>query len=215
MNAGEDSPGKRLTRAEAKARTRERLLDAAARTFARKGYAGATVEEIAEAAGYTIGALYAHFGGKQEIFLELMSSRANSRRTEVAEIFRADDGRDPVDALAEFLERTGSPDPDLMALRAEFWLYAVRNPDAMGALAAQRREQVDALADLVSVAMQRRGAPPGVSARAVATVALAMFQGLIRQHRIDPDRVPGDLLAQGLRWLFAGLYATGPEAPLE
>ena len=166
MNAGEDSPPKRLTRAEAKARTRERLLAAAARIFARKGYAGATVEEIAEAAGYTIGALYAHFGGKQEMFLELMSSRANRRRTAVAEILRADDGRDPVDALAEYLERTGSPDPDLMALRAEFWLYAVRNPDAMGALTAQRREQVDALVDLVSVAMEPRGVPPGPRRRA-------------------------------------------------
>ena len=215
MNVGEDSPGKRLTRAEAKGRTRERLLDAAAQTFARKGYAGATVEEIAEAAGYTIGALYAHFGGKQELFLELMSSRASRRRTAVAEILGADDGRDPVDALAEFLERTGSPDPDVMALWAEFWLYAVRNPDAMGALIAQRREQVDALVDLVSAAMERRGAPPGVSARAVATVALAMFQGLIRQRRIDPDRVSGDLLAQGLRWLFAGLQATVPEPPPE
>ena len=215
MNVGEDSPGKRLTRAEAKAKTRERLLEAAAQTFARKGYAGATVEEIAEAAGHTIGALYAHFGGKQELFLELMSSRASRRRTAVAEILRADDGRDPVDALAEFLERTGSPDPDVMALWAEFWLYAVRNPDAMGALIAQRREQVDALIDLVSAAMERRGAPPGVSARAVATVALAMFQGLIRQRRIDPDRVSGDLLAQGLRWLFAGLQATVPEPPPE
>ena len=213
MKAGEDSPPKRLTRAEAKARTRERLLDAAARIFARKGYAGATVEEIDEAAGYTIGALYAHFGGKREMFLELMSSRASRRRTAVAEILRADDGLDPVDALAEFLERTGSPDPDLMALRAEFWLYAVRNPDAMGALTAQRREQVDALVDLVSVAMEPRGVPPGVSARAVATVALAMFQGLTRQRRIDPDRVSGDLLAQGLRWLIAGLHATGPEPP--
>lgn len=215
MNVGEDSPEKRLTRAEAKGRTRERLLDAAAQTFARKGYAGATVEEIAEAAGYTIGALYAHFGGKQELFLELMSSRASRRRTAVAEILGADDGRDPVDALAEFLERTGSPDPDVMALWAEFWLYAVRNPDAMGALIAHRREQVDALADLVSAAMERRGAPPGVSARAVATVALAMFQGLMRQRRIDPDRVSGDLLAQALRWLFAGLRATVPEPPLE
>ena len=214
MNTDEDSAGKRLTRAEAKARTRERLLDAAARTFARKGYAGATVEEIAEAAGYTIGALYAHFGGKQELFMELMASRAARRRTVVAEIL-TDDSRDPADALAEFLEGTGSPDPDMMALRAEFWLYAVRNPEAMGVLAAQRREQVDAMIDLVSAAMERRGAPSGVSARAVATVALAMFQGLMRQRRIDPDRVSGELLAQGLRWLFAGLHATASEPPLE
>ena len=213
MNADEEASGKRLSRAESKARTRERLLDAAARTFARKGYAGASVEEIAESAGYSIGALYSNFGGKQELFLELISRRADRRRTVVAGILQADDGGDPVEALAQFLERTGSPDPDLMALRAEFWLYAVRNPDAMGALTAQRREQVDALVDLVSAAMEGRGAPPGVSARAVATVALAMFQGLMRQRRIDPDRVSGDLLAQGLRWLLAGLHATVPEPP--
>jgi len=215
VDTGEDSVGRRLTRAEAKARTRERLLDAGAQTFARKGYAGASVAEIAEAAGYTIGALYAHFGGKQELFLELVSTQANRRRTAVAEILHADNGQDPVDALAELLERAGRPDPDAMALRAEFWLYAVRNPESMGALTAQRREQVDALLGLVSVAMERRGAPPGVSARAVATVALAMFQGLMRQRRIDPDCVSGDLLAQGLRWLFAGLQATAGEAPLE
>jgi len=85
----------------------------------------------------------------------------------------------------------------------------------MGALTAQEREQVDVLLDLVSAAMEHRGAPPGASARAVATVALAMFQGLMRQRRIDPDRVSGDLLAQGLHWLFAGLHATAAEPPLE
>ena len=214
MNADEEAAGKRLTRAESKARTRERLLDAAARTFARKGYAGASVEEIAESAGYSIGALYSNFGGKQELFLELMAGRASRRRRAmVAEILQADD--DPVEALAELLQRTGSPDPDLMALRAEFWLYAVRNPEAMGALTAQRREQIDALVEVVSAAMSRLGVPAGVSATAVATVSLAMFQGLMRQRRIDPERVSGELLAQGLRWLFAGLQASAARPPGE
>jgi AcrR family transcriptional regulator len=203
VNADEEAAGRRLTRAESKARTRERLLDAAARTFARKGYAGASVEEIAQSAGYSIGALYSNFGGKQELFLELMSGRASRRQAMVAEILQADD--DPAEAIARLLERTGSPDPDLMALRAEFWLYAVRNPEAMGALTAQRREQIDALVEVISVAMSRLNVPAGVSAPAVATVALAMFQGLMRQRRIDPERVSGELLAQGLRWLFAGL----------
>jgi AcrR family transcriptional regulator len=203
VNADEEAAGKRLTRAESKARTRERLLDAAARTFARKGYAGASVEEIAQSAGYSIGALYSNFGGKQELFLELMSGRASRRRAMVAEILQADD--DPAEAIARLLERTEGPDPDLMALRAEFWLYAVRNPEAMGALTAQRREQIDALVEVISAAMSRSNVPAGVSASAVATVALAMFQGLMRQRRIDPERVSGELLAQGLRWLFAGL----------
>jgi AcrR family transcriptional regulator len=219
VNADEEAAGKRLpgaegrrlSRAESKARTRERLLDAAARIFARKGYAGASVEEIAESAGYSIGALYSNFGGKQELFLELMSRGASRRRAAMAEILQADD--DPVEALAELLQRTGSPDPDLMALRAEFWLYAVRNPEAMGALTAQRREQIDALVDVVSAAMSRLGVPAGVSASAVATVCSAMFQGLMRQRRIDPERVSGELLAQGLRWLFAGLRASPATGP--
>ena len=65
----------RLTRAEAKARTREQLLDAAAQVFAQRGYAGASVDEIAEAAGYSAGALYSNFNGKEQLFLELMSER--------------------------------------------------------------------------------------------------------------------------------------------
>ena len=131
MNEGDDVRRQRLTRAEAKARTREKLLDAAARIFARKGYAGASVEEIAESAGYSISALYSNFASKERLFLELMSARASRRVTAVTEIL--EDAGDPIEALAQLLERTAdhNRDTDLMALRAEFWLYAVRNPETM------------------------------------------------------------------------------------
>src|SRR6266536_6724760 len=59
----------RLSRAERKAATREQLLGAAARVFARKGYAGASVDDIAEEAGFTVGALYSNFAGKQELLM--------------------------------------------------------------------------------------------------------------------------------------------------
>jgi len=215
VNDGDGDRRRRLTRAEAKARTRQQLLDAAAQTFARKGYAGASVEEIAESAGFSTGALYSNFASKEELFLELMSARASRRITAVAEILGAEDAGDPIEALAQLLERTADRDrdTDLMALRAEFWLYAVRNPEAMGALAAQRRDQVDALVGVISTAMERWGAPADVSATELATVILAMFQGLVRQRRIDPARVSGDLFAQSLRWLFAGLQATAPGPP--
>lgn len=204
MNEGDSAPRQRLTRAEAKARTREQLLDAAARIFAQKGYAGASVEEIAESAGYSIGALYSNFASKEQLFLELMAARGERRVAAVAEML---DAGDPVEALAGLMERSAGRDPDLMALRTEFWLYAVRNPDAMGALTVQRRQQVEALIDVIGAATERWGTPPDVPAAEVATVVLAMFQGLVRQRRIDPDRVSGDLFVQGLRWLFAGLRA--------
>jgi hypothetical protein len=67
---------------------------------------------------------------------------------------------------------------EFVALQAEFWLHAVRNPDFMAAIAGQLREQVEVLERLVAAAMeQRRGPVPGVSAREV-TIVVSLFQGL-------------------------------------
>ena len=59
----------RLSRQEAKQRTRAELLDAAAKVFSERGYEGASVAEIAERAGRTTGAIYAHFPTKEALFL--------------------------------------------------------------------------------------------------------------------------------------------------
>jgi len=154
-------------------------------------------------------ALYSNFAGKEQLFLELMAARGERRVNAVAEVLGTED---PVDALAGLLERAAGPDPDLMALRAEFWLYAVRNPEAMGALRAQQCQQADALIEVIGAAMERWGTPRDVPPAEVAAVVLAMFQGLVRQRRIDPDRVSGDLFVRGLRWLFAGLGSGPPGA---
>ena len=57
-----------ITRDQRKARTRERLLDAATRVFAAKGYRGAAVDDVAEEAGLTKGAVYAHFRTKEALY---------------------------------------------------------------------------------------------------------------------------------------------------
>jgi AcrR family transcriptional regulator len=199
---------RRLSRAEAKARTREQLLEAAARAFARKGFAGASVEEIAESAGYSIGALYSNFASKEALFLELLSARARQRAVFAAEIVGGEDRADPVGALSQFLVRIADTDGDFGQLQAEFWLYAVRNPGAMEAFAAQQRELAGAIESLVGSAMERAGVIPQASPGEVTTLVLAMFQGLVRRRRIEQAAVPAELFAQGLRWLFAGLRAT-------
>jgi len=68
----------RLTRAEKRAETRQALIDAAARVFAARGFAGASVEEIAAEAGFTRGAFYSNFRTKEELFAELLQQRAFS-----------------------------------------------------------------------------------------------------------------------------------------
>ena len=204
----EESGRRRLTRAEAKAQTRERLLDAAARLFAGKGFAATSVEEIAESAGYSVGALYSNFAGKEQLFLELLRTRVSDRIGSVAEILGAGTG-DPSADLSRLLVTVADRNAEFVALQAEFWLHAVRNPAFMEAMAGQLREQVDVLERLVAAAMeQRRGAVHGVPVRTVTIVVLSLFQGLVRQRLIEPGSVPDDLFGQALNWLLTGLRAT-------
>jgi AcrR family transcriptional regulator len=205
-----DDPPRRLTRAEAKLRTRELLLDSAARTFARKGFTGASVEEIAESAGFSIGALYSNFSNKEQLFLELLSARANSRITTAAEILEQarHDDTNAASALGRMLVEVADKDVDFAPLQAEFWLYAVRNPEVLDQLTPVLRAPRDALGRLIEASRQRPGSASRIPVDNMATVVFALFQGLVRQRRLDPESVPPQLFGQALHWLFTGLEET-------
>src|SRR3984893_19251435 len=75
------------TQEERKADTRARLLDAAATLFADRGIDAVSVDAVADAAGRTSGAVYAHFGSKQGLLLALMDEWAHSLVTVIAAEF--------------------------------------------------------------------------------------------------------------------------------
>src|SRR5436853_4965753 len=68
-HTGRITVSQRLLRAERKERTKSELVEAARAVFLRRGFHGASVEEIAEEAGYTKGAVYSNFDGKDALFL--------------------------------------------------------------------------------------------------------------------------------------------------
>jgi AcrR family transcriptional regulator len=205
----------RLTRAQAREQTRSRLLDAAAAVIARKGLAGASVEEIAETAGYSIGALYSNFDSKERLFLELLSSRADSRVAEAADVIAVAGGEGYTAArgLGRLLTEVADHDVEAGALQAEFWLYAVRNPGSMPILADGVRRSRHSLEQLILSEFRRRGTPAvHPPADSIATVVFALFQGLVKQRRIDPDAVPEELFETALTWLFTGLAGADDSA---
>jgi AcrR family transcriptional regulator len=207
----------RLTRAEAKEQTRQRLLESAARAFAEKGFGGASLEEIAESAGYSTGALYANFANKDELFMEVVATRRARtavRRAEavaeaVAEVVAevVDQEADPFGALSRLFVQAADRDREFAPLQAEFWLYAVRHPAAMGVIAAAVSDQVDALEPVVARALDHFGAAADAAPREVTMVMMALFTGLARQRRLDPHAVPDDLFGRALRWLIVGVRA--------
>jgi AcrR family transcriptional regulator len=197
----------RLTRAESKAQTRQRLLEAAEIVFARKGFTAASVEEIAETAGYSIGALYANFESKEQLFVELISTRRAHRSAVVVETFddAVADNVDPLEALGRFCAELADKNTESAALQTEFWLYAVRNPPVLEAFAAVVGEQIDQLEGLVAREFDRLDSKGASDSGAVTVVIFALVQGLMQHRRIDPARVPDELFAQALRWLFSGV----------
>lgn len=204
----------RLTRAQAREQTRQRLLDAAASVIARRGFTGASVEEIAETAGYSIGALYSNFDNKEHLFLELLSGRADSHVADAAAVIAqvGGEGHTAARGLGRLVTAAGDDDVDAAALQAEFWLYAIRNPGAMPALAERLHRSRDTLASLIVSEFRRRGAPtahPPVDS--IATVVFALFQGLVQLRRVDPAAVSEELFETALTWLVTGLAVTGGE----
>ena len=75
-----------MTRTESRVRTREQVIAAAAEVFTQKGFHGASLEEIAEAAGYSRGAVYSNFNDKTELFLAVRDERMHRRTQQVGEL---------------------------------------------------------------------------------------------------------------------------------
>ena len=106
----------RLTREQSRAQTRERLLASAAVVFAREGYAGASVDRIAEEAGYSKGALYSNFASKDELFFELFDYYAGGQADELCRRLDAASGADEAIATVCAWASGLQHEPDLRLL---------------------------------------------------------------------------------------------------
>jgi AcrR family transcriptional regulator len=80
-------PRGQFDRSARSAQTRAKLLDAAATVYARRGFAGATLDEVASEAGFTKGAVYGHFGSKENLLLALLAEYLSGQIAEQVELF--------------------------------------------------------------------------------------------------------------------------------
>lgn len=170
----------RSTQAARRQATRARLLEAAFNVFAAHGYTGATIDGIVQAAGYSKGAFYFHFSSKEEVFLEVLWSRARSEEQSLRSAAEAGSGR-PLDLLrgvAGFLG-PGGEDPLWPALLLEFWAHAARQPkvrEGVGSVAAFRRQ---ALLNALNAAAEAGVIRPTLSFDDCADLLLTIGDGLL------------------------------------
>jgi AcrR family transcriptional regulator len=199
-----------MTRDESRQVTRARLLDAAAAVFARRGYRRASVEEVASEAGYTIGALYSNFAGKEEVLLALLEQEVARITQRIVKAAQAEG--DPVDKLraaAREWMRFLDDEPDLCVLMIEFWTIWVRDDD----LRPRHAERYDAVRRFIGGLIEERademGVPMRLPAEQIGAAAVALAYGLALQHLADPRALPKDLYPSLLPILIQALEEPG------
>jgi AcrR family transcriptional regulator len=198
-------PVEKLTRERRRQQTRDVLVEAATEVFARRGFEGASLEEIAETAGFTRGAIYKHFAGKEELFFEVTDA-SNHR---VIEAFRAVAPTSPessewdVDRLSAMWRASVTEVDDLLAIGMEYQLYVLRNPAARARAAVYRRKQRELVTAFIEEVAEQTGMTLRLPAPTLASIILATADGLNYAARVDGE----DLFAPFLELLNAGMVA--------
>jgi AcrR family transcriptional regulator len=207
--AGITAPPSRMTREQSRANTRERLLAAARVAFARGGFHGASVDEIASEAGLSTGALYSNFDGKEDLFLVLMEREIDEHARELAEAVRE---RPSVSEKATGGARQWMSmidrEPDLLLLFMEFWAYGVRDPEVRPKVAARFAQMRDVLTSLIADAARELDLELAMPAEHLAVAIDAIADGIARQRLADPEAVPDELMGNVLSLLLSA--ATRP-----
>ena len=184
----EKPPVERWTPERRMERTRAALVAAARHLFATRGFEGASLEEIADAAGYTRGAIYKHFANKEDLFFAVSDSinsevlDAFAEQLEEDAGFAADDNERS--AATWFKLLTGNK--DLWALNLELSLYQYRNPEVLQRSAGQLRENRKMVAAFIEHYSAAEGFTLKVPAETLAAILLNASDGFVQVARIDP-----------------------------
>jgi AcrR family transcriptional regulator len=204
----------RRTRAEKQAETRRLLLEAAEHVFRERGFAGATVEEITERAGFSRGAFYSNFESREQLFIELLHNRVYDEFTRMLQRTpRKKTARAQMRSTArEFAARYEHGERWLFELWLECLAYAARHPEFASLPATFWRGNRALTAQQIDATYGQVGEKPPIESKHLATALTALDIGLAVQNLVDPEEVPLDLYPKLYDLLFGPLLPEGAPA---
>jgi AcrR family transcriptional regulator len=185
----------RMSRAEKKELTTGQLLETARKVFLERGYHRSTLDDIADAAGFTKGAVYARFKSKDELFFALYDEWVDQRIVDLEryntppktfeELLRTD---------AQRLTALRNTHADWYLLLLEFWTYAARDERLRQELAAHHERFVRELAKAIEASAKALGATLKRPAIYLARAGSAMALGVTLERLLDPHAVPETMM---------------------
>jgi AcrR family transcriptional regulator len=198
---------KRLSRAEQNERNRALVLAAARRTFLARGYHAASLDEIADEAGFSRGVVQSRFGNKADLFLALLEERIAERAAQNARVAEHLSGDEGLAALASHATRRNEAELNWGLLLIEFRAHAARDPVLSQRYAAVHARTMQGIADVITALYQRAGQPPPLPPDQMAQLILTITAGSRLEQAAGLEDSPQLAASQLLRSF------TAPPAP--
>lgn len=196
---------KRITRAERTADNDERLTRAARAVFVKRGYHGATLDEVARAAGLTKGAVYARFASKADLFLSLFDAHVTARIAQIAQL-PAPAGAFTVDDIVRQWLAKSAEDPAWSLLVLEFRVAAARDKAIAARYHAIHERMITAIAARIERGLVATRRALGVEVREAARLGFALQVGA-QLERATGASLDTDVVLRANLALYAGLVA--------
>jgi AcrR family transcriptional regulator len=208
---------KRLTREESRAQTRDRLLDAAYEIVVSNGIEEASIEDIAEAAGFSRGAFYSNFESKEVLLCALLERETEKGQEELRTLMSQAASPEELiqKARAYYVNLGANSQKCTFALAVR--LYSMRHPSVRSHVNEMFRKDQAKIVHQVQAVYSASGVEPPCSAEIITFGLMGVAQGLCLTQVMDPDAISKEFLPHILETLFdriSGLGATPAETPL-
>lgn len=202
-----------LTREQRQAQTRAALVQAAARVFAREGYHRATLAGVAREAGYSTGAVYSNFEGKDDLFLAVyeMFIAGSAREMDVASAEDAEAHEQARHAADQWMDRLARH-PEGFLLLVELWLQALRDPARRADFGVRFSVMREAVTRVVERLADRHDLDLPIPADRLAVGLRAFANGMAFEKLADPDGVPDEVYGEIVALLFRSFERPGAAA---
>lgn len=204
-----DKP-KRLNRQQRREQTRRDLIKAAGEVFAKRGFHAASVDEIAEQAGYSKGAVYSNFDSKEDLFVALMEAynqmRLQAATIQISTAAKTVDER--IQLGAKTLAALVRADRQVLQLTVEYWSNASREPGLRKKLSAYEKKSSAGVAALIERQLQDLNLTPALPVDQVTETLMALADGFFLRRSLDPDRFPASFYEKAFAIVLRALLVT-------
>lgn len=193
---------RRLTREESRAQTRERLIEAAHRLFAKEGIEATAIDKIAEEAGYSRGAFYSNFETKEELLKALMDRELDRVEAEMRALGSGDKTPEQmVEALREYALAKSTDSKECM-FYLELEMYGVRHPEVRPLIADFVHRDTQNAGRLLDALFAGFGVHDHPSSELIVSSFIAMAQGLTMRQVVDPEVLSQEMIRKSLSLYF-------------